>query len=87
MIKVCSCSRPAEYSLVAVVSTVGISKRLQKCSPAVLFCANCLQQLLKRDSRSTDKLLEAVNSAYTALTQRLTERSTATVTDESKSDR
>jgi hypothetical protein len=79
MMKLCSyCAHPAEYSLVSVVSSIGISKRLQKCSPAVLFCAECLQKLLKGELRSTDKLLEAVNTAYTAVTRRLAERSTAT---------
>jgi hypothetical protein len=75
MMKVCSCCpRPAEYSYVSILSSVGISKRLQKCSPAVLFCANCLQKRLKREHWGTDKLREAVNSAYTALNKGLQER-------------
>ena len=75
MTKLCSrCSRPAEFSVVSVLSTVGISGRLQKCSAAVLFCADCLQQLLTREHWATDTLREAVNSAYTALNQQLANR-------------
>jgi hypothetical protein len=83
MMKFCSCcSHPAEYSVISVVSSVGVSKRLQKCSPAILYCAECLQKLSKHEHGSTNKLLEAVNSAYTALTRRLTERSASTETVE-----
>jgi hypothetical protein len=78
MMKLCSCcSHPAEYSLVSIVSSVGVSERLQKCSPAVLFCANCLEKRLQRQRWGTDKLREAVNRAYTALNVRLRGRSTA----------
>ncbi len=74
--KACSCcSRPAEYSLVSVLSTVGISQRLQKCSAAVLFCADCLQKRLDGQHWTTDKLRQAVNTAYTALNERLANRS------------
>jgi hypothetical protein len=76
MIKKCSCCpQPADFSVVSIVSSVGVSKRLQKCSPAVLFCASCLQKRLKREHRGSDKLREAVNSAYTALNQGLRARS------------
>jgi hypothetical protein len=79
MMKVCSnCSRPADYSLVSIISSVGISRRLQKSSPAVLFCANCLHKRMKREQWGTDKLRDAVNRAYTELSKRLRERSTET---------
>jgi hypothetical protein len=46
MAKLCSgCSRPAEYSLAVVLSTLGISKRMQRCSPVVLFCKGCIHAL------------------------------------------
>jgi hypothetical protein len=78
MMKVCSCCRrPAEYSLVLILSTVGVSKRQQKCSPAVLFCGNCLHKRLQRKHWGSDKLHEAVNSAYTELSARLHEHSTS----------
>jgi hypothetical protein len=77
MNKLCSCCpRPAEYSLVSILSTVGISKRQQKCSPAVLFCANCLKKRLQRKHWGSDELHEAVNRAYTELSTRLQAEST-----------
>ena len=73
MQKLCSnCSQPAGFSLVAIVSTVGVSARLQKSSTAVLFCDSCLQKFCDRLHSST--LRKAVNNAYTALNQRLRER-------------
>lgn len=76
MQKLCSdCSQPAQFSLVAIVSTVGVSTRLQKASPAVLFCDSCLHKACERLHSSA--LREAVNSAYTTLNERLRERSTA----------
>jgi len=76
MQKSCSnCSESACFSLVAIISTVGVSGRVQKSSPAVLFCDDCLREL--RERLCSDKLQEAVNSAYTELNQRLRERSTA----------
>ena len=76
MQKSCSnCSQPAQFSLVAIVSSVGVSGRLQKSSPAVLFCNDCLQELCER--LSSNAFCEAVNDAYTALFRRLCERSTA----------
>jgi hypothetical protein len=66
MQKSCSnCSEPARFSVVAVISTVGVSGRLQKSSPAVLFCDACLREL--GDRLCSDPLSSAVNSAYTAV--------------------
>lgn len=66
--KKCSCcSRPALYSVVVVVSSVGCSPRVQKCSPAVLFCDGCLRGLCNDEHCSVTGLRGAVNSAYTAL--------------------
>lgn len=79
MLKLCSyCSRPAQLSVVFVLSSLGISPRLQKCSPAVLFCTDCFERL--REQKSSDRLhssalRKAVNNAYTALNQHLCERS------------
>lgn len=76
MQKSCSnCSQPAQFSLVAIVSSVGVSGRLQKSSPAVLFCNDCLQELCER--LCSNAVCEAVNSAYTTLNERLRVRSTA----------
>lgn len=42
--KPCSrCSAPAEFSLLLVLSTVGITPRAQKCSHSLLLCKSCLQ--------------------------------------------
>ena len=73
MQKLCSnCSAPAEYSIVAVVSTVGVTGRLQKTSPAVLFCDACLRELA--DHLCSPPFENAVNMAYTTLAGRLRER-------------
>jgi len=71
--KRCSnCHRPAVFSLVAIISTLGISKRLQQSSPAILFCDACIQELFERIC--SDAFSDAVNNAYTTLNQRLRER-------------
>ena len=71
--KRCSnCDRPALFSLVGIISTLGISKRLQKSSPAILFCDACLQELCQ--TICSDAFSDAVNRAYTELNQRLRER-------------
>ena len=73
MTKVCSkCSQSAHFSIAIVLSTVGISKRLQQCSPVVLFCKDCLRARYEQDS--SDALSQAVNSVYTRLNQRVCER-------------
>ena len=89
--KRCSnCHRPALFSLVGIISTLGVSKRLQKSSPAILFCDACLQELCQRIC--SDAFSEAVNSAYTELNQRLRERVAASnaqqksVSDDSASE-
>jgi hypothetical protein len=70
MQKSCSkCSESAEFSVVALVSTVGVSGRLQKTSPAVLFCDACLREMA--DGLCSGPLSDAVNTAYAALAGRL----------------
>ena len=76
MLKLCSnCSQLAQFSLNAIVSTVGVSARLQKSSSAVLFCDSCLQKA--NDRLHSSALRKAVNSAYTTLISRLRERASA----------
>jgi hypothetical protein len=68
MLKLCSCcSRPAQYSLGCVLSSVGISQRVQKRSRVVLFCDDCLRELCDSEHWGTEELRNAVNSAYTTL--------------------
>ena len=72
MRKSCSnCRQPVEYSLVVILSSVGVSPRLQKSSVAVSFCDDCLQELSER--LCSDMLRKAVNNAYTELNQRSSE--------------
>ena len=76
MQKVCSnCSETVQYSIVVIISSVGVSPRIQSYSTAVLFCLCCFNELSER--LCSDKLHEAVNNALTELTERLRERSTA----------
>ena len=74
MQKLCSnCSGPAQFSVIAVISTIGVSGRLQQSSTAVLFCNDCLRELCGR--LGSDAFSNAVNNAYTTLDARLRERS------------
>lgn len=76
MQKSCSnCQQPVEYSVVVILSSVGVSPRLQKSSVAVSFCDDCLQELSER--LCSEVLRKAVNSAYTELNQRSSERTKA----------
>lgn len=72
MKKCSNCGRPALFSLVAIISTVGVSERLQKSSPAVAFCDACIHELCERIC--SDAFSDAVNSAYTEVNQRLRQR-------------
>lgn len=63
------CGGPAEYTLNVLVSTYGISPRGQKTSQIVPFCSVCLSDLFDMSvPRTLRVLLDAVNTAYTALT-------------------
>ena len=64
------CSQPAQYSLVVIVSTLGVSPRLQGCSVAILLCADCALTLHETERCGTSELHDAVNSAFTKLNQR-----------------
>jgi hypothetical protein len=76
MEKLCSkCSEPVQYSIVIVISSVGVSPRVQRYSAAVLFCEHCFREVNER--LHSDKLRESVNSALTELNERLHEHSTA----------
>jgi hypothetical protein len=74
--KLCSnCSETVRYSIVVIISSIGIIRRVQQSSSAVLFCERCFRELCER--QCSDKLQQAVNNAYTQLNERLRERSTA----------
>jgi hypothetical protein len=76
MEKSCSnCSQQAQFSLNIVVSSVGISRRIQKTSRAVLFCADCLDEFNER--LCSDAISNAVNNVLTTLKERLRDRAQA----------
>jgi hypothetical protein len=76
MQKSCSnCQQPVKYSVVVLLSSVGVSPRLQQSSVAISFCNDCLQELYER--LCSDVLRKAVNSALTQLNQRSNEPSRA----------
>ena len=62
MAKLCSCcSRPAQFSVALLLSTVGISRRIQQCSPVVLFCESCIHALCENEGRGSTALCNAFN--------------------------
>ena len=76
MLKLCSnCSETAQYSIVVMTSSVGVSPRVQQSSLAVLFCERCFSEMQER--LCSEQLRNAVNNALTALNERLREHSAA----------
>ena len=72
--KNCSnCLATAEFSLIVIISTLGVRRRPQKSSKAVLFCGDCLQELCDRQCSET--LQKSVNNALTSLNHCLIELS------------
>ena len=67
--KSCSlCSRPADFSLAFLVSTIGVRPRGQKCTQTVPLCISCIQaaaHLLA--STPLQGIQEPLRVAYTAL--------------------
>jgi hypothetical protein len=55
-----------------ILSTLGVSPRLQNSSEAVLFCYECVEEL--SDMLSSDALRKAVNNAFTEQKQQLHDR-------------
>ena len=76
MQKLCSnCSETAQYSIVVMISSVGVSPRVQQSSLAVPFCERCFSEVSER--LCSEQLQRAVNNALTELNERLRENSTA----------
>jgi hypothetical protein len=67
--KSCSlCSRPADFSLAFLVSTIGVRPRGQKCTQTVPFCKSCLRDAAPfLASTPFQHLQEPLKAAYTAL--------------------
>ena len=77
MQKLCSnCGESAQFSLGAIISTVGLSGRVQKSSSVVLFCSACLQELSER--LCSEAFCKAVNNAYTEINQQLRQQKVST---------
>jgi hypothetical protein len=62
-----NCAEIVQYSVVVMISRVGVSPRVQKSWPSVLFCNACLRQLCR--CLYSRAFYDAVNEAYTALTR------------------
>ena len=76
MAKLCSrCSRPAEYSLALVLSTIGISPRVQRCSPVLCSVKTVYRRSLRMNAGRSTALSNALQHAYTATTRACSERS------------
>jgi hypothetical protein len=66
----CSCGKPAGYSLCVLVSTLAVRPRRQKCGRAQLFCAACMRKLANDKCHIADSgVLESLRTAYTALVE------------------
>lgn len=70
------CERLADCSLVLVISTLGVSPRIQQCSESISICKRCIQQLCDSDAaQSASKLRGVLRNAYTAIKHAFSERS------------
>src|ERR1035438_1805359 len=67
--KSCSCcTRPADFSLAFLDSTIGVRPRGQKCTQTVPFCNSCLSTALPfLASTPLQDLEQPLRDAYTAL--------------------
>src|SRR5665213_2724661 len=67
--KSCSCcTRPADFSLAFLVSTIGVRPRGQKCTQTVPLCKSCLSTAIPfLASTPLQDLQEPLRNAYTAL--------------------
>jgi hypothetical protein len=66
------CERPAEFSVCAVISTLGRPGRLQRCTASLRFCSLCLHRLCGGVEGSLAiQVREALQTALRALTGQL----------------
>lgn len=69
------CKRPSDFSVVTIISTLGVKPREQQCGQSISLCKRCLHELCDSDrAQSTAHLREELKRALTALTQTLSER-------------
>jgi hypothetical protein len=63
------CERPAAFSVCAVISTLGIPERRQKCAASLHFCSSCLQRVCAEGEGSLAlQIRELLQVALRALT-------------------
>lgn len=69
--KSCSrCTRPADYSVAFLVSTIGVRPRGQKCTQTVPLCKSCIREAAPvLASTPLQDLQEPLREAYTALSR------------------
>ncbi len=69
------CERPAKFSVCAVISTLGVPLRRQKCTASLPFCSPCLQRVCAKDEGCLAlQIRESLQMALRALAeQRLSE--------------
>jgi hypothetical protein len=67
------CGDAAAFSLCALISTVAITPRQQKCSSATLYCSACIQRVVEFLATSGHSSLRSLSNplsgAYTALAE------------------
>lgn len=69
------CARRADCSLVLVISTLGVSPRIQQCSQSISLCKRCIQQFCESDvAQITAQQREALRTAYTAIERAFIDR-------------
>jgi hypothetical protein len=62
------CSRPAEFSLAFLLSTVAVRPRLQKCSQSILLCQSCIHDAIHSlGATPLNQLHQPLTNAYTAI--------------------
>jgi hypothetical protein len=70
------CKAQATFSLSFLLSTLGRTPRLQKCTTSAAFCLGCLQAICASLARAgLPSLTEPLSEAYTAFACNLAERS------------
>jgi len=72
--RACSrCSRPADFSLALLLSTIRVRPRVQKCSRTIALCHSCLKDIVASLASSPlSDLRQPLISAYTAIADRST---------------
>ncbi len=63
------CEHDAEYSVCAIVSTLGRANRQQRCSSSLALCGACLQQICTPGGAQPFRILQgSLQAALEALT-------------------